>query len=109
MVFGIESGEIKPSEGSFSKRRRAEEEISGSWTSCVRLHRLAWTVKRGVLSSTTTQSNPALAALAAWVGDLKVRVGGEREGVLLCSMDEHLLNWVMESVQSGWTPREVLS
>ncbi len=66
-------------------------------------------MKRGVFSSTRTQSDPSLAALAVWVGGLKVRVGGEREGVLLFSMDEHLPNWVVESVQSGWTPREVLS
>ncbi len=69
---------------------------------------MVWAVKRGVLSYAATQFDSALVAFAGWVGSLSVRVGGEREDVLRISKDEHLLNWVVDSVQSGGTPRETL-
>ncbi len=59
------------------------------------------------MSTAIFQSWPSRAALNGWLCSLRIRVDGERESVVTSS-SEYLFNWLVESVENGWTPREFL-
>jgi len=84
------------------------EDVMGSWTPCASLDRFAWVVKRRGISSSALQAVLGRAALSIWLSKTGIRVG--REGVSSGppSSDEEMLDWLVLSVESGWTPREVL-
>ena len=65
-------------------------------------------MKRYCLSSSVLQAVPGRAALAALLGGLDLRDFGEGESPDAPSGDERMLDCIVLSVKSGWTPREVL-
>ena len=87
---------------------RAAESIRFSWTSCVTLHNFAWAVAHGGLSSSALQALPVRAALAVWWSKMDIRVCGEGSSLGVPSVGEGMQDWLVLSVGSGWTPKEVL-
>ncbi len=61
----------------------------------------------GLLPNVAPVDSPR-AALAAWLGGLEIRCGGEREVTVGVRVDEDFLNWLVSSVRSGNVPRRVL-
>ncbi len=80
----------------------------GSWAARNSLYRLVWAVKRSCLSWSALHAIPGWAALALWLGGLDLRDFREGESPGAPTGDERMLDWIVLSVRSGWTPREVL-
>ena len=84
----------------------------GSRTSIVTLYRFVWAVRRCCLSSSVLRAVPGGAALAIWLGGLELHEFGVGLGSLESpgapTIDERMLDWIVTSVKSVWTPREVL-
>jgi hypothetical protein len=80
-----------------------KETTLGSWISRLALHKFAWDVRCGGLSPSALQASPARAALFVWVGKLEIQVGGEGGSSGNSSSDEDTLDWLVLSVESGWT------
>ena len=51
---------------------------------------------------------PGRAALAVWLGKLDLCDLGEGDSPDVPGADERMMNWIVLSVKSGWTPGEVL-
>ena len=81
----------------------------GSWASSNYLYRFVWTVKRSFLSCSAHHAVPGRAALALWIGGLDHRDFIEGGSLGALSGDERMMDRILLSVRSGWTPREVLS
>ena len=60
------------------------------------------------MSSSVLQAVPGWAALAVWLGILDLCDFGEGDSPDVPSADKRMLVWIVLSVKSGWTPREVL-
>jgi len=80
----------------------------GSWTSGVSLYIIRWAVKRCCLPYSILRVVPDRAALAVWLGGLDLCDFGAGESPGAPSADERMLDWIVSSVKSGWTPREVI-
>ena len=68
----------------------------------------AWVVKRCGLSSSALHASLGRAVLAVWLRKLDLRSWGERDSPDVPSVNEGMLDWIVFSVESGWTPKEVL-
>jgi len=82
--------------------------VWGSWTTCASLHIFAWVVRRCGLSASALQAVLGRAALSVWLSKLEIRVGGEGDPSDAPNADEGMLYWLVLSMESAWTPREVL-
>ena len=79
-----------------------------SWASSNSFYRFVWAVKRGCLSRFALHAFPDRAALALWIRGLDLRNFREGGSPGALSGDERMLDWIVLSVRSGWTPGEVL-
>jgi len=79
-----------------------------AWTSSVALTRFVWAVKYGDSVGDGPRVSCSRAALAVWIRKLKLVDPRGVDVPTSPSADEAMLDWLVTSVRSGWTPREVL-
>jgi hypothetical protein len=96
------------SEGGLPLPLGFEDTTLDSPTSCTPLHKFAWDVKHCGLFPAALQAIPTRAVLSVWVDELEIRARGEEGSLGASSADEDKLDWLVLSVESGWTPRRVL-
>ena len=65
-------------------------------------------MKRSCVSYSALQAVPDRPALALWIGGLDLCAFREGGSPGAPSGDERMLDWIVLSVRSGWTPMEVL-
>ena len=82
--------------------------VPGTWSSSAALYRFVWAAKRDCLSQAALLAVLGREALASWVIGLELRDFSDVGSNVSSFGDEDMLDWVVESVRNGWTPREVL-
>ena len=86
----------------------APEDARGSWASCGALRRFTWAVRRCGLSSSVLHAVPRRSALAVWLCNLDLWSWVEEVPPGVLNADDGMLDWIVSSVKSGNTPKEVL-
>ena len=79
------------------------------WTSSISLHRFVWALHLDAGLGSSPRLECRRAALAVWLHKLDISVNGSESGAPASSPDEEMLDWLVVSVRSGWTPRAVMT
>jgi hypothetical protein len=78
------------------------------WVSSIALSRFVLAVHLGVGVGSGPLLECCRAALAVWIRKLNISACGSEGGAPASSADKAMLDWLVLSGRSGWTPKEVL-